>query len=46
MPSNYGSTLSSDELNDLISYLMSVANNRESETSKAGTPEKSPEEEQ
>ncbi len=40
MPSNYGSTLSSDELNDLFSYLMSVANSSES-----GTPKKSPEEE-
>jgi cytochrome c oxidase cbb3-type subunit 3 len=26
MPSNYGSTLSSDELNDVVSYLMRVAN--------------------
>jgi hypothetical protein len=26
MPSDYGSTLSSEELNDLVSYLMRVAN--------------------
>jgi putative heme-binding domain-containing protein len=30
MPSNYGSTLSSDELNDLISFMMSVANGSKS----------------
>jgi putative heme-binding domain-containing protein len=34
MPSNYGSTLSSDELNDLISYMMSVANGSDSATPK------------
>ncbi len=39
MPSNYGSTLSSDELNDLISYVMSVANRGEGETLKGGAPE-------
>jgi cytochrome c oxidase cbb3-type subunit III len=31
MPSDYGSTLSSDELNDLVSYLMRVANVRPGE---------------
>jgi putative heme-binding domain-containing protein len=35
MPSDYGSTLSSDELNDVASYLMRVAN-----TSVWGTPTK------
>jgi hypothetical protein len=44
MPANYGSTLVSGELDDLISYLMSVANSRESEISKV--PEDGPEEEQ
>ena len=44
MPANYGSTLGSGELDDLISYLMSVANSKESETSKV--PEVGPEEEQ
>jgi putative heme-binding domain-containing protein len=44
MPANYGSTLVSGELDDLISYLMSVANSRESEISK--DPEDGPEEEQ
>ena len=44
MPSNYGSMLSSEELNDLISYMISVANRPESETSK--TPDEPPGEEQ
>ena len=44
MPANYGSTLGSGELDDLISYLMSIANSGESETSKV--PEEGPEEEQ
>ena len=26
MPSDYGSTLTADELNDVVSYLMKVAN--------------------
>lgn len=46
MPSNYGSTLSSDELKDLISYMMSVANHSESEASRAGAPNGGPQEEQ
>jgi cytochrome c oxidase cbb3-type subunit 3 len=46
MPMNYGSILTSDELNDVISYMMSVANSGESENSKARTPKEGPEEEQ
>jgi hypothetical protein len=37
MPSDYGSTLSPNELNDVVSYLMSVAN---PSTSPAETQEK------
>ena len=44
MPSNYGSTLSSGELNDVISYLMNVANGGESGTPQAETPKENPEE--
>jgi cytochrome c oxidase cbb3-type subunit 3 len=40
MPSNYGSTLTSGELNDVVSYLMSVAN-----ASRSGRPAKADEEE-
>ena len=46
MPSNYGSVLVSEELNDVISYLMNVANGGESDNPKAGTPEEGPEDEQ
>lgn len=46
MPSNYGSVLSSMELNDVISYLMNVASGAESGNPKAGTPEEGPEDEQ
>ena len=38
MPSDYGSTLTPDELNDLVSYLMKVAN-----VSGSGTPKKADE---
>ena len=38
MPSDYGSTLTPDELNDVISYLMKVAN-----VSGSGTPKKADE---
>jgi len=41
MPSNYGSTLNADELNDLISYLITAANSSES-----GTPREVLEEEE
>jgi mono/diheme cytochrome c family protein len=34
MPADYGSTLSRDELNDVVSYLMSVASASESETTR------------
>ena len=37
MPTDYASTLSSDELNDLVNYLLSVANAR---TSSSATPQK------
>jgi cytochrome c oxidase cbb3-type subunit 3 len=37
MPSNFGSTLSPDELNDVVSYLMSLA---DASTSLSKTPEK------
>lgn len=40
MPSDYGSTLTSGELNDVVSYLMSVAN-----ASRSGSPTKADEEE-
>jgi cytochrome c oxidase cbb3-type subunit 3 len=46
MPTNYGSTLSPDELNDVISYMMTVANSSESGSPKARTPKEGPEEEQ
>jgi cytochrome c oxidase cbb3-type subunit III len=46
MPSNYGSTLISDDLKDLISYMMSLANRSESENSKAGSLNDKPTEEQ
>jgi cytochrome c oxidase cbb3-type subunit 3 len=46
MPSNYGSVLVSEELNDVISYLMNVANGGEAGNPKAGTPEEGPEDEQ
>lgn len=46
MPSNYGSTLSSNDLNDLIRYMMSTASRSESETSKVTAPDDSPKEEQ
>jgi len=42
MPSNYGSILSTNELNDLVSYLMSVAN---ASTSPSAVPQKEFEEE-
>jgi cytochrome c oxidase cbb3-type subunit 3 len=42
MPSNYGSTLSTNELNDLVSYLVSVAN---ASTSPSEVPQKDFEEE-
>jgi cytochrome c oxidase cbb3-type subunit 3 len=42
MPSNYGSTLRPSELNDLVSYLMSVAN---AKTSRPEAPQKEFEEE-
>jgi len=42
MPSNYGSTLGTNELNDLVSYLMSVAN---ASTSPSAVPQKEFEEE-
>ena len=42
MPSNYGSTLSTNELNDLVSYLMSVAS---AGTSPSEVPQKEFEEE-
>jgi cytochrome c oxidase cbb3-type subunit III len=42
MPSDYGTTLSPEELNDVISYLMSAANAR---ARNSGTPEKEFEEE-
>ena len=44
MPANYGSILAVGELNDLISYLISVASSRDPETSKV--PDDGPEEEQ
>ncbi|MGB6405729.1 MAG: hypothetical protein WBF26_23035, partial [Candidatus Sulfotelmatobacter sp.] len=34
MPSDYGSTLTADELNDVVSYLMKVANVNGSRTAK------------
>jgi mono/diheme cytochrome c family protein len=34
MPADYGSTLSRDELNNVVSYLMSVASASESETTR------------
>ena len=40
MPSDYGLTLTSGELNDVVSYLMSVAN-----ASRSGRPTKADEEE-
>ena len=46
MPSNYSSSLSSGDLNDLISYMMGTANHSESGTSKAAAPDDSPKEEQ
>ena len=42
MPSNFGSTLSPDELNDVVSYLMSLA---DAGTSPSKTPEREFEEE-
>jgi hypothetical protein len=34
MPTNYGSTLSAGELNDLVSFLMSIAQQQNSATDK------------
>jgi mono/diheme cytochrome c family protein len=39
MPADYGSTLSRDELNDVVSYLMSVASASESETTRKADEE-------
>lgn len=44
MPSNFGSILSADEVNDVISYMMNVAN--ADEPKNPNTPEKDPEDEQ
>lgn len=46
MPANYGSTLSSSELNDVISYLIHVANAGESDAPKDGPRDEAPEDEQ
>jgi cytochrome c oxidase cbb3-type subunit III len=44
MPSNYGTTLSPAELNDLISFLMTAAN-EQAETGSSGEPKRDEEDE-